>query len=88
MSTPAAGVDFGPRREPYMKDPAAIWQFVRHDRIGRWLGIAWAVVAWFSLTWVSLSVFILLVLVTVALVYVQRQRRDLEPVVDELDDLY
>ena len=36
----------------------------------------------------SLSVFTLLVLVTVALVYVQRQRRDLEPVVDELDDLY
>jgi hypothetical protein len=71
-----------------MKDPAAIWHFVRHDRVGRPLGITWAVIAWFALTWLSLSVFVLLVFVTVALLYTQRQRRDLEPTTDELDDLF
>jgi hypothetical protein len=71
-----------------MRDPAALWQFVRHDRIGRPLGIAWAVVAWFALTWLSLAVFLMLLLVTAALVVVERRRRDLEPVADELDDLF
>ncbi len=74
--------------EPDMKDAVALWQFVRQDRVGRYLGIAWAIVAWFALTWLSLSVFIVLVLVTGALVYMQRHRRDLEPVTDELDDLF
>ena len=71
-----------------MKDAAALWQFVRQDRIGRWLGISWAVVAWFALTWLSLSVAIVLVLLTVALVYVERRRRDIDLEPDELDDLY
>ena len=47
-----------------MKDAVALWQFVRHDPVGRWLGIAWAVVAWFALTWLSLTVTVLLLLVS------------------------
>jgi hypothetical protein len=76
------------RREPHVKDAVALWQFVRHDPIGRWLGIAWGVVAWFALTWLSLTVTVLLLLVSAALVYVQRRRRDLDLGLDELDDLY
>jgi Flp pilus assembly protein TadB len=71
-----------------MKEAAAIWHFVRHDRMGRWFGIAWAVVAWFALTWLSLSVLIMLLIVSIALFVMQRRRRDLEPVTDELEDLF
>ena len=71
-----------------MKDAATLWQFIRRDPVGRWLGIAWAVVAWFALTWLSLGVGIVLVLLTVALVYTERRRRDVDLGVDELDDLY
>lgn len=69
-----------------MKDAAALWQFVRNDRVGRWLGIAWAGVAWFALTWLSLTVTLLLVLLTVALVFLQRRRGDIA-LEDDLDDL-
>ncbi len=72
----------------HMKDAAALWQFVRKDPIGRWLGISWAVVAWFALTWLSLIVGILLLLLTAALVYTERRRRDVDLGLDELDDLY
>jgi Flp pilus assembly protein TadB len=88
MSWPAVPVDSDPRREPKMKEAAAIWHFVRHDRMGRWFGIAWAVVAWFALTWLSLTVLVMLLVVSVTLFFVQRRRRDLEPVTDELDDLF
>jgi hypothetical protein len=88
MSKSATSADARVRREPYVKDLVALWQFVRHDPIGRWLGIAWAVVAWFALTWLSLTVTVLLLLVSGALVYVQRRRRDLDLELDELDDLY
>jgi hypothetical protein len=71
-----------------MKDAEALWQFVRRDPVGRWLGIAWAVIAWFALTWLSLMVTLLLVLLSVALVYTERRRRDLDLGLDELDDLY
>ncbi len=84
----AATVDATAGGKPDMKDAAALWQFVRQDPIGRWLGISWAVVAWFALTWLSLTVAILLVLLTVALVYMQRRRRDADLGLDELDDLY
>lgn len=88
MSVPAAAVDAVSRREPYMKEAAAIWHFVRHDRMGHWIGIAWAVVAWFALTWLSLTVLVMLLVVSIALFVMQRRRRDLEPVTDELDDLF
>lgn len=88
MSRSRAAADARVRREPYVKDAVALWQFVRHDPIGRWLGIAWAVFAWFALTWLSLTVTVLLLLVSAALVHVQRRRRDLDLGLDELDDLY
>jgi uncharacterized membrane protein len=69
-----------------MRDAAALWQFVRNDPVGRYLGIAWGVIAWFALTWLSLTVALLLVLMTVVLVFFQRRRRDLV-IEDDLDDL-
>ena len=71
-----------------MKDAAALWEFVRRDPVGRWLGIAWAFVAWFALAWLSLAVTCLLLLMSIVLVYMQRRRRDLDFGVDELDDLF
>jgi len=88
MSTSRRVADPRVRREPYVKNAVALWQFIRRDPVGRWLGIAWAVVAWFALTWISLTVTALLLLVSAALVYVQRRRRDLDLGLDELDDLY
>jgi len=69
-----------------LKDAAALWEFVRNDPVGRWLGIAWAAVAWFALTWLSVTIALLLVLVTVALVFFQRRRGDVH-LEDDLDDL-
>ena len=69
-----------------MENLAALWRFVRHDPLGRWMGGAWAAVAWFALTWLSLSVALVLVLLTVAMVALQRRRADLL-VDDDLDDL-
>ncbi len=70
----------------YMKDAAALWQFVRNDPVGRWVGIAWAVTAWFALTWMSLTVAMLLPCLA-ALAFVLQRRRG-EIVDDELDDLF
>ena len=69
-----------------MKVAAALWHFVRHDPVGRRMGIAWAIVAWFALTWLSLLMAAVLVLVTTAVLVVERKRRDLV-VEDDLDDL-
>lgn len=69
-----------------MKVAAALWHFVRHDPVGRRMGIAWAVVAWFALTWLSLLMAAVLVLVTTAVLVVERKRRDLV-IEDDLDDL-
>lgn len=69
-----------------MENLAALWRFVRHDPLGKWLGGAWAVVAWFALTWLSLTVVLLLLVLTVAMVAMQRRRVDLL-VDDDLDDL-
>jgi hypothetical protein len=71
-----------------MKDnAAALWYFVRNDRVGRGLGIAWAIVAWFALTWLSLAVTLLLIALSGALVVSERKRRDIV-VEDDLDDLF
>jgi Flp pilus assembly protein TadB len=70
-----------------MKDnAAALWHFVRNDRLGRAIGIAWAVVAWFALTWLSLGVTVLLLALSATLVVAERKRRDVV-VEDDLDDL-
>src|SRR5207249_10471430 len=70
-----------------LKDAAEVWEFVRRDPVGRWVGIAWAVIAWFALTWLSLAVTMLLVLMSVVLVVLQRRRRELLLLDDDLDDL-
>jgi hypothetical protein len=71
-----------------MKDnAAALWRFVRNDRVGRGLGIAWAIVAWFALTWLSLGVTLLLFALSAGLVVAERKRRDVV-VEDDLDDLF
>jgi hypothetical protein len=88
MQPPAPRVDTERQadREPQVKHAAAVWNFVRTDRVGRGLGIAWAIVAWFALTWLSVVVTCLLLLVTAAVVAAERRRRD--PVLeDDLDDL-
>ena len=70
-----------------LKDATDLWEFIRRDPVGKWLGIAWAVVAWFALTWMSLFVTCLLLALTGAMVVLQRKRRDLLTE-DELDDLF
>jgi hypothetical protein len=69
-----------------VKVAAALWHFVRHDPVGRRMGIAWAAVAWLALTWLSLMMTALLLLFTTAVLVVERKRRDLV-VEDDLDDL-
>ena len=69
-----------------MKVAAALWHFVRHDPVGRRMGIAWAAVAWFALTWLSIMMITLLVLFTTAMMVVERKRRDVV-IEDDLDDL-
>jgi hypothetical protein len=66
---------------------AEVWAFVRHDPVGRWLGIAWAVIAWFALTWLSVGVALLLLVMSALVLTAQRRRRDFV-VEDELDDLF
>jgi hypothetical protein len=88
MSASARPADLDLReKELPMKDAAAVWEFVRRDPVGRWLGIAWAVVAWFALTWLSLTVMMLLVFMSALLVFFQRRRRELLLLEDDLDDL-
>jgi hypothetical protein len=71
-----------------MKDKAvALWHFVRNDRVGRGLGIAWAIVAWFALTWLSLGVTLVLIALSGALFVAERKRRDIV-IEDDLDDLF
>ena len=61
--------------------------FLRHDPVGQRLGVGVLVMAWFALAWTSLAVAIAVpVLLVVA--EVVRRRRDEEPVVDDLEDLY
>jgi hypothetical protein len=61
--------------------------FLRHDPIGQRLGVAAIVVAWFALAWTSLAAAIAVPLLLVVSEVVRR-RRDEEPIVDDLEDLY
>ena len=61
--------------------------FLRHDPVGQRLGVGVLVMAWFALAWTSLAVAIAVpILLVVA--EVVRRRRDEEPIVDDLEDLY
>ena len=69
-----------------MNDAHALWQFIRHDRVGRSLGIAGIVVAWFALTWMSVTVALVLPCLAVVARVLQRRRGDVTPE-DDLADL-
>jgi hypothetical protein len=62
-------------------------RFLRHDPIGQRLGMGVIVMAWFALAWTSLTVAIAVPLLLVVSEVVRR-RRDEEPIVDDLEDLY
>jgi hypothetical protein len=62
-------------------------RFLRHDPLGQRFGVGVIVVAWFALAWTSLAAAIAVPLVLV-IAEVARRRRDEEPIVDDLEDLY
>jgi hypothetical protein len=70
-----------------MKEAAVLMSFLRHDPVGQRFGMGVIVVAWFALAWTSLAVAIAVPLLLVVSEVVRR-RRDQEPIVDDLEDLY
>jgi hypothetical protein len=70
-----------------MKEAAVLMSFLRHDPIGQRFGVGAIVIAWFALAWTSLAAAIAVPLL-LAIAEVVRRRRDEEPIVDDLEDLY
>jgi hypothetical protein len=70
-----------------MKEAAVLMSFLRHDPVGHRFGVGVIVVAWFALAWTSLAAAIAVPLL-LAIAEVFRRRRDEEPIVDDLEDLY
>jgi hypothetical protein len=70
-----------------MKEAAVLMSFLRHDPVGQRFGVGVLVMAWFALAWTSLAVAVAVPVVLVV-ADVVRRRRDEEPLVDDLDDLY
>jgi hypothetical protein len=70
-----------------MKEAAVLMSFLRHDPVGQRLGVGIIVIAWFALAWTSLAVALSVPLLLVV-AEVVRRRRDEEPIVDDLEDLY
>ena len=70
-----------------MKEAVVLMRFLRHDPVGQRFGVGVLVMAWFALAWTSLAVAVAVPLVLVV-ADVVRRRRDEEPIVDDLDDLY
>ncbi len=70
-----------------MKEAAVLMSFLRHDPVGQRFGVGVLVMVWFALAWTSLAVAVAVPLVLVV-ADVVRRRRDEEPIVDDLDDLY
>ena len=70
-----------------MKEAVVLMRFLRHDPVGQRLGVGVIVMAWFALAWTSLAVAIAVPLLLVVAEIVRR-RRDEEPIVDDLEDLY
>jgi hypothetical protein len=61
--------------------------FLRHDPVGQRFGVGIIVMAWFALAWTSLALAVAVPLLLVVSEVVRR-RRDEEPIVDDLEDLY
>jgi len=70
-----------------MKEAAVLMSFLRHDPVGQRFGVGAIVMAWFALAWTSLVAAIAVPLLLVV-AEVVRRRRDEEPIVDDLEDLY
>ena len=70
-----------------MKEAAVLMSFLRHDPVGQRFGVGVIVMAWFALAWTSLAIAIAVPLLLVVSEVVRR-RRDEEPIVDDLEDLY
>ena len=70
-----------------MKEAAVLMSFLRQDPVGQRFGVGVIVMAWFALAWTSLAVAIAVPLLLVVSEVVRR-RRDEEPIVDDLEDLY
>jgi hypothetical protein len=70
-----------------MKEAAVLMSFLRHDPVGQRFGVAAIVLAWFALAWTSLAAALAVPLLLV-IAEVARRRRDEEPIVDDLEDLY
>jgi hypothetical protein len=70
-----------------MKEAAVLMSFLRHDPVGQRFGVGAIVIAWFALAWTSLAAAIAVPLL-LAIAEVVRRRRDEEPIVDDLEDLY
>jgi hypothetical protein len=70
-----------------MKEAAVLMSFLRHDPVGQRFGVGAIIIAWFALAWTSLAAAIAVPLL-LAIAEVVRRRRDEEPIVDDLEDLY
>jgi hypothetical protein len=70
-----------------MKEAAVLMSFLRQDPVGQRFGVGVIVMAWFALAWTSLALAIAVPLLLV-ISEVVRRRRDEEPIVDDLEDLY
>ena len=70
-----------------MKEAAVLMSFLRQDPVGQRFGVGVIVMAWFALAWTSLAVAVAVPLLLVVSEVVRR-RRDEEPIVDDLEDLY
>ncbi|MDQ2968483.1 MAG: hypothetical protein M3R37_09220 [Actinomycetota bacterium] len=70
-----------------MKEAVVLMRFLRHDPVGQRLGVGVIVMAWFALAWTSVVAAIAVPLLLVV-AEVVRRRRDEQPIVDDLEDLY
>ena len=70
-----------------MKEAAVLMSFLRHDPVGQRFGVGAIVMAWFALAWTSVAAALAVPLLLVVSEVVRR-RRDEEPIVDDLEDLY
>jgi hypothetical protein len=70
-----------------MKEAAVLMSFLRHDPVGQRFGVGAIVMAWFALAWTSVAAALAVPLLLV-IAEVVRRRRDEEPIIDDLEDLY
>jgi hypothetical protein len=70
-----------------MKEAAVLISFLRHDPVGQRFGVGAIIMAWFALAWTSLAAALAVPLLLVV-AEVVRRRRDEEPIIDDLEDLY